>query len=182
MKSSSYEHKMTEPIDSMELDATDIRLLEQLQRDAAMTNQDLASRAHTSPATCLRRVRRLVEAGVIERRVAILAPDTAGPSLTVIAEVTLDRQGSEHARAFEAQACAHPALQQCYRVSPGPDFVLILQAADMAAWEGVVDELFTQAANVRNVRSYFSIKRAKFEPAIDLRALAAKRGSSKKSD
>lgn len=154
---------------SVSIDATDIRILEQLQRDAAVTNQELAARAHTSSATCLRRVRRLVQSGVIERRVAILAPEAIGPSLTVIVEVTLDRQGSEHAHAFEARATAHRAVQQCYRVSPGPDFVLIIQVSDMPAWELVLDELLTQASNVRNVRSYFSVRRAKFEPVIDIK-------------
>jgi DNA-binding Lrp family transcriptional regulator len=53
-------------------------------------------------------------------------------------------------------------------VSPGPDFVLILQVADMAAWNALVDRLFTQDANVRNVKSFFSVKRAKFETKLPL--------------
>ncbi|MFN7756605.1 MAG: Lrp/AsnC family transcriptional regulator, partial [Betaproteobacteria bacterium] len=60
------------------LDPTDRRLLALLQADAGLTNQALAERAHISPATCLRRVRRLVEAGVIERRMAIVSPDALG--------------------------------------------------------------------------------------------------------
>ena len=78
------------------LDHTDLRLLDLLQHDASLSNQDLAEAAHTSPATCLRRVKRLVDSGVIERRVAILSPERLGAGLTVIAEVTLDRQGAEH--------------------------------------------------------------------------------------
>jgi Lrp/AsnC family leucine-responsive transcriptional regulator len=152
------------------LDATDLRILEALQADASLSNQDLAAAAHTSPATSLRRVRRLVEAGVIERRVAILSAERLGAGLTVIAEVTLDRQGAEHLRAFERRAVAEGAVQQCYRVSPGPDFVLVLQVADMRAWDALVERLFTQDANVRNVKSYFSVRRAKFAPAIALPA------------
>ena len=149
-----------------ELDATDWRLLAELQRDASLSNQDLAARVHVSPATCLRRVRWLTEQGVIERRVALLSPDRLGVALTAIAEVSLDRQGAEHLAAFEARALAEAAVQQCYRVSPGPDFVLVLQAADMPAWHALVQRLFTQDANVRNVKSYFSVHRAKFEPAL----------------
>src|SRR3954449_8424581 len=99
-------------------DATDLRLLALLQADDSRSNHDLAAAAHTSPATCLRRVKRLVEAGVIERRVAILSPEKLGAGLTVLAEITLDRQGAEHLAAFEARAVAEPAVQQCYRVSP----------------------------------------------------------------
>ena len=148
----------------------DLRLLDLLQQDASLSNQDLAAAAHTSPATCLRRVKRLVDAGVIERRVAILSPDKLGAGLTVIAEVTLDRQGAEHLAAFEQRALAEPAVQQCHRVSPGPDFILTLQVADMPAWSALVERLFTQDANVRNVKSFFSVKRAKFEARIVLPA------------
>ena len=158
------------PSDAAEfvMDGTDLRILDLLQQDASLSNQDLAAAAHTSPATCLRRVKRLIEAGVIERRVAILSPERLGAGLTVIAEVTLDRQGAEHLAAFEQRAVADPAVQQCHRVSPGPDFVLILQAADMAAWSAVVDRLFTQDANVRNVKSFFSVRRAKFTTEVPL--------------
>ena len=152
----------------LSLDDTDLRVLDLLQRDASLSNQDLAAAAHTSPATCLRRVKRLVEAGVIERRVAILSAERLGPGLTALAEVTLDRQGAEHLAAFEARAVAEPAVQQCYRVSPGPDFMLVLQVGDMAADHALVQRLFTQDANVRNVKAFFSVHRAKFEPSIAL--------------
>src|SRR5215468_11122666 len=119
--------------DEVSLDTTDLRVLELLQRDASLSNQALAAAVSTSPATCLRRVKRLVAAGVIERRVAILSPERLGAGLTAIAEVTLDRQGAEHLVTFEARATADVAVQQCYRVAPGPDFVLVLQVADMPA-------------------------------------------------
>jgi DNA-binding Lrp family transcriptional regulator len=165
---------MEEPTPSSPLawvpDETDLRLLELLQHDASLSNQDLAAAAHTSAATCLRRVKRMVDAGIIERRVAILSTERLGAGLTALAEVTLDRQGAEHLAAFEARAVADAAVQQCYRVSPGPDFMLVLQVADMAAYNLLVQRLFTQDANVRNVKSFFSVHRAKFEPAIVLPA------------
>jgi Lrp/AsnC family leucine-responsive transcriptional regulator len=150
------------------LDSTDLRILDHLQTDASLTNQALAERVHTSPATCLRRVKRLWETGVIERQVALLSPRHLGAGLTALVELTLDRQGAEHLEAFEARAVAEPAVQQCYRVSPGPDFLLVLQVADMAAYHALVQRLFTQDANVRNVKAFFSVHRAKFEPRIVL--------------
>ena len=119
----------------------------------------------------LRRVRRLVETGVIERQVAIVAPQRAG-GFNVLAEITLDRQGAEHISAFEARAVAETAVQQCYRVSPGPDLVLVLWLPTMAAYHALVQHLFTQDANVRNVKSYFATHRAKFQPAVTLPATA----------
>ena len=152
------------------LDDIDRRLLALLQADASRTNQALAEAAGVSSATALRRVRRLTEAGVIERQVALLAPRFANAGLSAVAEVSLDRQGAEHLDAFEARAVAEAAVQQCYRVSPGPDFVLIAWVPDMAAWSALVQRLFTQDANVRNVKSYFSVKRAKFDPRIAVQA------------
>ena len=150
------------------LDDVDRRLLALLQADASRTNQALAEAAGVSSATALRRVRKLTESGVIERQVALLAPRFANAGLSAVAEVSLDRQGAEHLDAFEARAVAEAAVQQCYRVSPGPDFVLIAWVPDMAAWSALVQRLFTQDANVRNVKTYFSVKRAKFEPRIAL--------------
>jgi DNA-binding Lrp family transcriptional regulator len=150
----------------MELDATDLRLLDLLQTDASLSNQDLAERALTSPATALRRVRRLVDEGVIDRRVALLNPHALPAGLTALVEITLDRQGAEHLDAFEARAVAEAAVQQCWRVAPGPDFVLVLFVIDMPAYHALVQRLFTQDANVRNVKAYFSVKRAKFDPRL----------------
>ena len=150
----------------MEFDATDIRLLDLLQTDASLSNQELAARALTSPATALRRIKRLTDEGVIERRVALLNPHRVGAGLTALVEITLDRQGAEHLDAFEARAVAEAAVQQCWRVSPGPDFLLVVHNADMAGYQALVQRLFTQDANVRNVKAFFSVKRAKFDPRL----------------
>jgi DNA-binding Lrp family transcriptional regulator len=167
--SSEISSFMHEPV---ALDSTDLRVLRQLQEDASLTNEALAARAHISAATCLRRVKRLVERGVIERRVAILSPSRCGPSLTAIVEVTLDRQGAEALAAFEARAVAEAAVLQCHRVSPGPDFVLTVQVADMPSYHALVQRLFTEDANVRNVKSFFSIHRAKFDTRVPLAEVA----------
>jgi len=157
--------------ENSKIDAIDLRLLDLLQDDAAQSNQDLAAAAHVSPATALRRVRRLTEAGFIERRVALLAPGKTG-GLQALVEVQLDRQGAEHLDAFEAVAVAETAVQQCWRVAPGPDFLLVLWVPDMAGYNALVQRLFTQQANVRNVKTFFATKRAKFDPRVQLRPSA----------
>ena len=154
----------------MSLDTTDLKILDALQGDASLTNQALAAKVHTSPATCLRRVKALVEAGVIERRVALLSQEALGHGLTAIVEVSLDRQSADSLADFEVRAVAESAVQQCHRVSPGPDFILVVQVADMAAYHALVERLFTNDANVRNVKAFFSVRRAKFETRIALPA------------
>ncbi|HVZ42364.1 MAG TPA: Lrp/AsnC family transcriptional regulator [Ramlibacter sp.] len=154
------------------LDEIDLRLLDLLQHDASLTNQELAARVHISPPTCLRRVKRLREAGLIERHTALLhtgrLAELVGHGLDAVVEVSLDRQDAEAMEAFEARAIADAQVQQCYRVSPGPDFVLIVHVADMPGYLALAKRLFTQDANVRNVKAFFSVKRAKFDPRIAL--------------
>jgi len=152
--------------DSIALDDLDWRLLDLLQADASLTNHALAEAAQVSPATALRRVKRLREVGVIERFTALLAPRLAGRGLSALCEITLDRQGDEHQAAFEARAVADPSVQQCWRVSPGPDFMLVAWAPDMPAFHAFTQRLFTQDANVRNVKTFFALKRAKFDPRV----------------
>ena len=150
------------------LDAVDLRILDQLQRDASLTNLELAARVHVSPATALRRTKSLVEAGYIERTVALLSPDKLAPGLSAIVEVMLEPQTAQTPDAFEARAIADPAVQQCYRTASGPDFVLFATVPDMPAWHAFLQRVMTDDAHVRNVRNYFVAKRAKFAPAIPL--------------
>lgn len=156
----------------MEFDRIDWKLLALLQGDASLSNQDLAERAGVSPPTALRRVRRLHREGLVTRTVALLDEDrlaaVQGHGLTALAEVTLDRQGAEHQAAFERRAVADAAVRQCWRVAPGPDFVLVLRVHDMPAYHALAERLFTQDANVRNVRVYFATRCAKFDPALPL--------------
>ena len=164
---------MTNFAKEIAIDGLDIALLEQLQSDSAMTNQELAGRVHLSPPTCLRRVKRLRDVGLIQREIAILDPEllarTLGHGLEAVVEVSLDRQGNEEQEAFEARVAGDDAVQQCYRVSPGPDFVLIVHARDMPDYLALAQRLFTSDANVRNVKAFFSVKRSKFRPRIPLR-------------
>jgi Lrp/AsnC family leucine-responsive transcriptional regulator len=153
-------------------DATDLRLLDLLQRDASQSNQTLAALVHVSPPTCLRRVKRLQDTGLIERQIAVLSVEkmaaTVGHGLTALVEVTLDHQGAEQLEMFEKRAVQDDEVQQCYRVSPGPDFVLVVHVRDMPAYLALAQRLFTTDANVRNVKAFFSVKRAKFEPKLPL--------------
>lgn len=155
-------------MEQISLDATDLQLLDQLQRDASLSNQALAERVHTSPPTCLRRVKRLRDAGLIERQVAILQPEklaaSIGHGLTAIVEITLDRQDADALQSFEDRVATDDAVQQCYRVSPGPDFCLVVHAMHMPDYQALAQRLFTSDANVRNVKAFFSVKRSKFEP------------------
>jgi Lrp/AsnC family leucine-responsive transcriptional regulator len=148
------------------LDEIDRRILNALQADASQTNRDLAQQVHVSAPTCLRRVKSLTQAGVIEKQVAIVAPHRVGARLTAIIEITLDVQAIEKMEEFERHVALDAAILQCYRVTPGPDFVLIAQVTDMPQYNALAHRLFAAHSNVRNVKSYFSTFRSKFETRI----------------
>jgi Lrp/AsnC family transcriptional regulator, leucine-responsive regulatory protein len=157
-------------MESLSLDATDLQLLRLLQEDASLSNQALAEQVHVSPPTCLRRVKRFQDLGLIERQVAILSADRMKPligaGLTAVVELTLVEQTEQTISAMEARLQPEPAVQQCYRVSPGPDLILIVQVQDMPAYLAFTQRVFTQDASVRNVKAFFSMKRAKFSTAL----------------
>jgi len=164
-------------VNNSPLDEQDLKLLGLLQHDASLSNQALAELCKISPATCHRRIKRLREEGYIEAQVAILSPqrmaDALGWGLTALVEISLDVQTQEALDAFEKRAVAAPEVQQCWRVSPGPDFVLVVQVTDMLAYQELARKLFTQDSLVRNVRAFFSVKRAKFGTQLQLPSAAS---------
>lgn len=116
-------------------------------------------------------MRRLKELGVIAKQVVILDTSKIVQTLTAIIEVTLDVQTAEQLQSFEELMQKEPCILQCYRVSTGPDFVLIAQVRDMQAYHALVQRALTAEANVRNVRTFFSVHRSKFDTQIALNDL-----------
>ncbi|CAN5273103.1 Lrp/AsnC family transcriptional regulator [soil metagenome] len=162
----------TKLLDEKSLDAMDLKLLDKLQIDASGTNQQLAANLGISPPTCLRRVQRLRTLGLIEREIALLSPTrmavAQGHGLEAIVEISLDRQDDAAMQTFEDRMVADAAVQQCYRVSPGPDFVLIVAVRDMPSYLALAQRLFNADANVRNVKAFFSLRRSKFAPRVPI--------------
>lgn len=150
------------------MDELDLRLLAELQIDAAQSNQMLAAKVFTSAATTLRRVRALEESGVIERTAAILSPEKLGASITAIAEITLDVQNADAFAAFDQLVAAEPAVMMAWRTAPAVDFTLVLTVRDMAEYQALVQRTFTAANNVRNLRTRFATARVKFSTALPL--------------
>ena len=152
------------------MDSIDLKLLHLLQTNASLTQRQLAEKVHISAATALRRINRLKQTGHIERQVAILSPARLGAYLQVIAEITLDRQDSAAQDEFDALVASVDAVQQCYRVSAGPDFILVITVADMAAYQALAHNVFSAHHNVRNVRAFFCTQRSKFTTQLPLPA------------
>jgi Lrp/AsnC family transcriptional regulator, leucine-responsive regulatory protein len=151
-----------------QLDASDLRLLSLLQRDNTLTNLELAEAASLSPPTCLRRVRRLRDEGIIVADVSIVDPFKLGRKIIVFVEITLERQQEEMQSAFEQKMQAEAEIMQCYMISGDSDFLVVAQVADMNAFHALIRRVFTGDPNVRNFRSIFALSRPKFQTAISL--------------
>lgn len=153
------------------MDDLDRRILQELQSNASLSYAELAQRVHSSAPTCVRRVQKLKAAGWIEREVAILNSDKIGRELGwglhAIVEVSLEQQTAQWLDEFERAACAYPEVQQCWRTTAGPDFVLMLHVADMPAYQAWASAFLGADQKVRHVKTYFASKRAKFGTALN---------------
>ncbi|TIP61264.1 MAG: Lrp/AsnC family transcriptional regulator [Mesorhizobium sp.] len=150
------------------MDRIDRNLLKLLQKDASRTNADLAAEVGLSPSSCLRRIRRLKSAGVIDRVVALLNPAKAGRGMKAIVTVELERHGEQHMRRFLELAALEPAVIQAYSVSGSTDAVLMLRLTDMEEFDALCERLFRDRTNVARYYTMFVIRTAKETTAISL--------------
>lgn len=141
----------------MELDATDGKILNLLQQDGRMTNAKLAERINLSASACLRRVRRLEDAGVITGYAALVDPGAVGRSTSVFVEVTVGSQSEDSLEAFEqaVQGCAD--VMECYLMSGEADYLIRVVAADSTDFERVHKTL-TRLPGLARTRSSFVLR------------------------
>jgi DNA-binding Lrp family transcriptional regulator len=143
-----------------ELDAIDLRILAELQADGRITNVELASRVGLSAPPCLRRVRRLEEAGVLRGYHADVEPGALGFEVTFFAIVGLESQKQAILDAFEAEVIAWPEVRECHMIRGGGDFLLRLVARS-TPHENELTGRLTGAANVLKVQTLQTIRTAK---------------------
>jgi DNA-binding Lrp family transcriptional regulator len=142
------------------LDAIDRRILAELQEDGRMTNVELARRAGISAPPCLRRVRRLEEAGVIRGYHADTDPAMLGWEVLFFAIVGLESQKQSVLDAFEQMASAWPEVRECHMIRGGGDFLLKVVARD-TAHENELTRRLTEAPNVTRVTTLQTIRTGK---------------------
>jgi DNA-binding Lrp family transcriptional regulator len=138
----------------------DRRILAELQAEGRMTNVELARRVGLSAPPCLRRVRRLEEAGVIRGYHADLDPAALGWDVTFFALVGLESQKESVLRAFEAMVAEWPEVRECHMIRGGGDFLLRLVARD-TAHENALTARLTGAAMVSRVQTLQTIRTSK---------------------
>ena len=141
-----------------QLDSIDLRILEELQANARLTNVELASRAHLSPSPCLTRVRALEESGLISRYVTLLDPYELGLSVSVFIQITLERQVERALETFEEAIQNYPEVMECYLMTGDFDYLIRVVIPDLQAYQTFLDEKLTAVDGVEHIKSSFSLK------------------------
>jgi Lrp/AsnC family transcriptional regulator, leucine-responsive regulatory protein len=143
------------------LDAIDVAILRALQRDGRIQNVELAERVGLSPSPCLRRVRLLEEAGVIEHYVALVDPAKVGMGLSVFARVWLTGQDEETVVPFVEAIKKLPQVVECHLMAGDCDFILRVVAADLDAYRKFQIEHLGRIKGVRNIKTEIPMQRIK---------------------
>lgn len=151
-----------------QLDATDRKILRELQNNGRLTNVDLASRVGLSPPPTLRRVQALEREGFIAGYRATLDAHKLGFGIQLFAQVGLKSQSDAELRAFEASIAGWPQVREAYAISGEADFLLRCVGGDLAALQDFIIRILTAAPNVKNVKTTMIMQVSKYEPGVPL--------------
>ena len=150
------------------MDAIDLRILERLQHDARISNVELARAVNLSPSPCLARVRALEEDGTIEKYVTLLDPKKIGITVSVLVQVTLEKQVEPALEAFERAVRERPEVMECYLMTGDADYLLRVLVPDGPAFERFILEFLSRVPGVGNIKSSFALKQVKYQTALPL--------------
>lgn len=153
---------------AVELDRLDIQILNLLQEDATMPLRRIAELVHASAATCQRRIAQLRSSGVLVKEVALVDRVRVGRPLTAFVTVQLEQQNTSLLKMFEALMRDEPDVMACYEVAGEFDFMLVVTAVSMEAFQAFTRRVFTSNNNVSNYKSLLAMNCAKFETRVPL--------------
>lgn len=157
---------------ALDLDRTDLRILEVLQQDGRISNQELAERVSLSPSPCLRRLRRLEELGVIRQYVALVDPQRIGLGLLAYVTVKLEKRGKMPMDEFRARVQTWPEVLACYAMTGDMDYLLRVHVEDLEHFSRLVMNQLLKQPGVVDVKSSFALDRIKETTALPLTHLA----------
>jgi Lrp/AsnC family transcriptional regulator len=151
-----------------ELDETDLRILALLQEDASLTAAQVAERVELSQSPCWRRIHRLEEIGVIEKRVAVLSRKQLGFNVTVYVEVKCSRGVRRSLDKFEAAIRSFDEVQEAHMLMGDKDFLLKVVTCDVEAFEMFVRDKLSVLSGVHEVRSFMVLSTVKATTKVPL--------------
>lgn len=158
---------------AIELDRTDLRILDILQEQGRLSNQEIAERVSLSPSPCLRRIKRLEDAGVIRQYVALLEPGKLGLGLLAYVSVKLEKRGKMPIEEFGARVQGWPEVAACYAMTGEMDYLLRVHVEDLQHFSRFVMDQLLRQPGVVDVKSSFALERIKETTALPLNVVRA---------
>lgn len=150
------------------LDRIDRELLLLLQHDASLSLQQLADAVHLTSTPCWKRLKRLEEQGLIQKRVALLDPDRLGLGLTALVQLKTNNHSESWYQRFIEIVCAFPEVQEFYRMAGDYDYFLKVLVADMAAFDRFYKQLVNSTDGLTDISSRFAMERIKSTTELPL--------------
>ncbi len=152
------------------LDKTDLKILQVLQENGRLTNVELSERVALSPSPCLRRLKQLEDAGVIQRYAALLSPNALDLGLQAFIRVTLDKTGNSRNQ-FDEAVQTWPEILSCFALTGETDYMLHAFFVDMADFSHFVLDTLLSQPGVQDAKSSFVLKEIKKTTALPLNHL-----------
>ncbi|MDH4384798.1 MAG: Lrp/AsnC family transcriptional regulator [Caulobacter sp.] len=143
------------------MDATDRRIIRELQKDGRLSNQDLAERVNLSPSPCLRRLRNLETEGVISGYTALVDQKAYGLPITVFIRVRLERHAEETVKGFEDRVSRLDEVLDCYLLAGSDDYLLRIIVASLEAYETFVRRRLHAIPGIASIDTSFAYGRVK---------------------
>ncbi len=151
----------------MELDNIDQKILRLLQNDATISVQDIAAEVGLTNNPCWRRIKRLEEQGVIEKRVAVVNPKSIGLAITAFVTIKIDHHSGEWLASFANCIDAIPEIVECHRMTGDVDYLLKVLIRDLEHYDKVYQSLIARVPGLKDVSSTFSMERLKQSTVVD---------------
>ena len=156
------------PLLSIELDKVDRKILALLQQDSTLSLNDLAEAVNLTTTPCWKRLKKLEESGVIEKRVALLNPDKLNLSFTAFVLVKTSDHSHEWYTHFVSTASDFPEVMEFYRMAGEYDYMMKVQVKDMQCFDNFYKKLVNCVAGISNVTSTFAMEPLKYTTALPI--------------
>jgi Lrp/AsnC family leucine-responsive transcriptional regulator len=150
------------------LDRIDIKILNELQQNASLTNVELASRVNLSPSPCLARVRTLEKLGVIDRRIAVLDPAILGIGITAFIQIKLEKQVQQSLENFTRIIDRLSQVMECYLMTGDSDYLLRVMVPDIEDLENLIVNKLSRIPGVSSIRSSLALKRISHKTVLPI--------------
>ena len=151
-----------------EFDSIDVNILKQLQKDASLTAQEIADKVNLSTSPCWRRINRLEQAGIIQKKVALLDSKKLGMQMVTFVSISLSRNDEDSLETFEEQVQQFPEIVECYTVTGTMDYFLKIITRDIQHFESFLRRHLAQLPLIREIHSNVAVTQIKYSTELPL--------------